>query len=81
MYMVPVVICTRKDYAVSVYSTRERQTWTESKREGEGERESERESLREREIEREREGHANTYQYRITSESPCLVHEGAGPRD
>ena len=75
MYMVPVVICTRKDYAVSVYSTRERETDMDREQERGGERE------RETERERERVGHANTYQYRITSESPCLVYEGAGQRD
>ena len=40
MYMVPVVICTRKDYAVSVYSTRETDMDREQERR---ERERERE--------------------------------------
>ena len=44
------------------------------------ERERERDRERERERERERDwgrkgvGHTNTYQFGITSESPCLVH-------
>ena len=51
MYMVPVVICTRKDYAVSVYSTRERET----------DMDREQERGRERERERGREGGACKY--------------------
>ena len=43
MYMVPVVICTRKDYAVSVYSTRERETDMDREQERGRERVRERE--------------------------------------
>ena len=54
--------------------TRERERERELVIELVRERERERERERKRDWGRERVGHANTYQFGITSESPCLVH-------
>ena len=59
---------------ITLWHKRETERHKERETERARERARERVSERGRDWGREGVGHANTYQFRITSESPCLVH-------